>query len=330
MKARFIFMKKVLIFASLLTLVLHPFAIGADKNNLPAILYLLNSNTTVENIVEKAVAKFGNQINASMAVLLSGDQGYSWSQIFDAIEQNTLNADGSITGVSPQGPPIGQIIFNNAPAIQIEYETLRDRLLDYEETDIFVLILATICWGYSPEQITTAIIEGIQWKTEKGDLRGLLVCPYKEIEERDEFCEVLYGRFYLKGANITDKPRYCSAFSDLPSVTPHIKGVWQGGGSVVTICQKGDGVYSYSGTNGLYKHDGTIYWWGQDQWYEGRVVDDPDFCCGNNGIVYVRKIDDATLEIKSKWYAPDGSLLKEVDWDYLYFIRPVLSADCSE
>jgi hypothetical protein len=80
----------------------------------------------------------------------------------------------------------------------------------------------------------------------------------------------------------------------------NLSGTWVGSGSTVTIQGSHSGGYTFIGTNGIYKHQGTLRWNGQ--YYEGRVEDLEGWCCGNNGDVWLAFVDENTLYVTSRWY----------------------------
>lgn len=292
---------------------------------------LLNSKPTINSIVEKSIAIFGDQVNASLAILLSGDKGYSWQQIIDAIDKGSISLNGGISGVYPQGEPADIIIYKNTPSVKVDPDELRRIISDYKSLNILERILQSVCNGYSGDQLIWVLSFSAGHLLSRQDKSRLITCPLpKDHDYHSEYCN---NDNFLIPANLPKNTpfRDCNLYS-IPSslLPPNIEGVWQGGGSLVTICRKNHYIYTYSGTNGLYKHDGTIDWWSDKKWYQGRVDDDPNLCCGNYGYVYIRKLElmPGSLDTKSTWYTPEGNLLKEVDWLFITYVRDLTADDC--
>lgn len=86
--------------------------------------------------------------------------------------------------------------------------------------------------------------------------------------------------------------------------------------NIATIIASGNG-YSYTGTDGNYKHTGTLRYDGTV--FKGEVKDVPGFCCGNEGYIWLRVVDGNTLEVKSQWWKPGSKdrIILETGWDTL-------------
>jgi len=93
-------------------------------------------------------------------------------------------------------------------------------------------------------------------------------------------------------------------------------GTWKpagGGPDVVTIRGDRSG-YTLSGTNGQYKHEGTIT--GDGVKYEGDLVDQPGFCCGREGHVWIEVVDANTYRAKSVWWRTGQSTRERPELTY--------------
>ena len=65
----------------------------------------------------------------------------------------------------------------------------------------------------------------------------------------------------------------------------------------------GDGPgYDFTGTDGHYKHQGTIH--GEGRTFEGALKDVPGFCCGREGYAWIEAIDADTFRLRSVWWTP--------------------------
>jgi hypothetical protein len=81
-------------------------------------------------------------------------------------------------------------------------------------------------------------------------------------------------------------------------------GSWRpapGSSALVTITGGGPG-YHLTGTDGHYKHEGTIT--GDGTKFEGALKDVPGFCCGREGYVWMEAVDASTYRARSVWWTP--------------------------
>jgi len=85
---------------------------------------------------------------------------------------------------------------------------------------------------------------------------------------------------------------------------------------IATIIVSGNGC-SYTGTDGNFKHTGTLGYDGTV--FKGEVKDVPGFCCGNEGYMWLKVVDGNTLEVKSEWWKPERKdrIILEAGWDTL-------------
>jgi hypothetical protein len=82
------------------------------------------------------------------------------------------------------------------------------------------------------------------------------------------------------------------------------RGRWRrknGGAASTTITGGGPG-YGLTGTDGHYKHQGTIT--GDGATFEGGLNDVPGFCCGREGYTWIEAIDANTFRARSVWWTP--------------------------
>jgi len=98
-----------------------------------------------------------------------------------------------------------------------------------------------------------------------------------------------------------------------------ITGKWYAPGNptyTATISMSGNSC-SYTGTDGNYKHTGTLSY--DETVFEGEAKDVSGFCCGNEGYIWLKVVDENTLEIKSKWWKPENKdrTIVEAGWDTL-------------
>jgi hypothetical protein len=103
----------------------------------------------------------------------------------------------------------------------------------------------------------------------------------------------------------------------------NLSGTWKpatGGPDVVTI--RGDRTeYTVTGTNGSYKNEGTIT--GDGTKYEGDLYDQPGFCCGREGHVWLEIVDANTYRAKSIWWKTGQSTRERpgLTYDWATFKR---------
>jgi hypothetical protein len=91
----------------------------------------------------------------------------------------------------------------------------------------------------------------------------------------------------------------------LPPPTPEIHDLWgtwkpAHGGPDVAVITGDRSAYTVTGTNGKYKNEGTIT--GDGTKYEGDLYDQPGWCCGREGHVWVEVIDKDTYRARSIWW----------------------------
>lgn len=85
---------------------------------------------------------------------------------------------------------------------------------------------------------------------------------------------------------------------------------------IATIIVSGNGC-SYTGTDGNFKHTGTLGYDGTV--FKGEVKDVTGFCCGNEGNMWLKVVDGDTLEVKSEWWKPESKdiIILKAGWDTL-------------
>lgn len=113
-----------------------------------------------EDVANSAINQLGGQAQASLAILLATDKGYTLQQVADGINTGALTQSGDITGVAPAGSPQsvftrGMAVFARASAVT--GDDIND-VLEQRDREMAVLILMAIQRGYSVAQITEAII----------------------------------------------------------------------------------------------------------------------------------------------------------------------------
>jgi hypothetical protein len=91
----------------------------------------------------------------------------------------------------------------------------------------------------------------------------------------------------------------------LPPPTPEIHDLWgtwklEHGGPDVCVITGDRSAYAVTGTNGKFKNEGTIK--GDGIKYEGDVSDQPGWCCGREGHVWLEVIDKNTYRARSIWW----------------------------
>ena len=307
---------KAFLITSALILVMSSPGYCAQKNISTIIsLLLTDSRPSMQDTATKAAANLGGPVNASLAILLAADRGYSWIQIVDAIEVGNLQADGSIPGISPEDDPHGIITVSEQTLVLTEKTLLitasnsspttvaKVKLIaaigEYSQGgNVLDAIIRAICNGYSIEQIVAAIISDTLYPS------GIINCLPADAERND--CMDGDGTLIPKG-KIFEK-----AWVDCKSPNlPNIQGKWQQPGYFAVI----EGFrYKYTLTGsgpGNFLHTGTITWYSTNNWYEGNLADVDGYCCGNIGYIWVKVKDENTISIKSYWTTPEGDLVKD-------------------
>ncbi len=105
-----------------------------------------------------------------------------------------------------------------------------------------------------------------------------------------------------------ERERLLEAFSrpdrlgSAPPLDVDLTGTWKpaGGGPDVVTITGGRNEYTLTGTNGSYKHEGTIK--GDGTKYEGDLKDQAGFCCGREGHIWVEVVDASTYRHRSVWW----------------------------
>jgi hypothetical protein len=90
-----------------------------------------------------------------------------------------------------------------------------------------------------------------------------------------------------------------------PHVRPiNLSGKWVpvGGGKVVVVFTGSGTSYQVTGTDGHYKHEGTLV--GDGIRFEGRFKDLPGWCCKREGYVWLEVVDENTHRSRSVWWTP--------------------------
>jgi hypothetical protein len=310
---------KAYLIASALILVVYSPGFCAQKKFPTAIISLLltDSRPSMEDTATKAAANLGGPVNASLAILLAADLGYSWIQIVDAIEVGNLKADGSIPGVLPEVDPLGIITVNeqslvavektslitvNAELPAIEMTELMAAMGKFENPggDVLDSILEAICNAYTPEQIIVAIVTNTLFPD------GTIKCLPADAE-RDECTEdpdlkILHPKGYIRDKNWSN----CD-----PPDPPNIAGTWRQRGYQAIIVGF-PGIYRLTGTgDGNFKHTGKIKWNNRLKMYEGDLADVEGFCCGNIGYIWIKVKNETTISVISLWTTPDGTVIKD-------------------
>jgi len=148
----------------------------------------------------------GGLVEASMAVMLAADHGYSLLQIVDGIESATLGSDGSITGVAPEGPVQGLITARRTSARNHSTSLIAAALGDSEDGGLNVLqaILHAADQGYSIEQIIESVLSNSLYP------HGYIICLPPD---RDA------GRCDVDGEYLVPAHGRLGVFSDTPNIT---------------------------------------------------------------------------------------------------------------
>ncbi len=101
-----------------------------------------------------------------------------------------------------------------------------------------------------------------------------------------------------------------------------LNGRWQGvrdPGYIVTIGGSGRSI-SYSGTNGVFEHTGTLHYDPLKKVYCGDLYDNPSMCCGNDGEMLLKVKDANTVRVTSKWWRKGtsrGKIVFSAEWQPL-------------
>jgi len=93
-----------------------------------------------------------------------------------------------------------------------------------------------------------------------------------------------------------------------------LNGIWQGVRDpkyIATIGGSGRSI-SYSGTNGVFEHSGTLRYDPLKKVYCGDLYDNPSMCCGNDGEMLLKVKDANTVMVTSKWWQKGTSREKIV------------------
>ena len=88
---------------------------------------------------------------------------------------------------------------------------------------------------------------------------------------------------------------------------PGLSGTWIGAGNYIVTLSGDENQLQYTGTDGNYKHSGSLSKQGTSEELHGEVNDVPGFCCGNRGKVWLRINDENSVEVRSEWYRPGES-----------------------
>lgn len=306
-------MVNIFLLVPFMLILLHPSPSYCQdqKTFLPAILYLLNSKPLMEDTRKRAIERFGSQADAAVAILLSGNQGYSWREIVDAIEAGSLQEDGSIVGISPERAIAARKKLGYRDLSDKTYTPAEIRAaVENEKAFVLARIVLAICMGYSHDQIVEGLV------VRKLLTQGLIECSQLEIDKG--LCTHFKERTVLLPALKERRRLWENCWRDPildPSAHPHPRGCWRDGSYWVTVEEAANG-YKYTGDGGLYRHSGIIRGGTFGSW-SGSLQDEPDYCCGNHGSIWLDMKDESTCRIRSTWWDPYGNLVKQTDWQDL-------------